>query len=92
MTPCAPFATTYGETLEYPCGLYDRPIVLPPAKATLPFTIALIIIVAHPSASTNFGEMCLLGNSVNRPAADAPKLAYWHHALVETVPATKERL
>jgi hypothetical protein len=33
----------------------------------------------------------LLDNSVNRPAADAPKLAYWHHALVATVPATKER-
>ncbi len=56
MTPCAPFATTYAETLEYPCGLYDRSIVLPPGNATVPITVAVSISVAHPSASTNFRE------------------------------------
>ena len=30
--------------------------MLPPGKVTLPFTVAVIIFVAHPSASTNFGE------------------------------------
>jgi hypothetical protein len=33
MTPYAPLATTYAETLEYPCGLYDPFIVLAPGKA-----------------------------------------------------------
>jgi hypothetical protein len=58
-------ATTYAETetLEYPWGLYDRSIVLPPGKATSPdkvvspFTVGVIIPVAHPSASTNFREL-----------------------------------
>src|SRR5918995_1658934 len=80
MTPCAPFATTYGETLEYPCGLYDRSIMLAPGKVTLPITVTVSIPVTHRSASTNFGEppkrmsrKCLktldrgyLGSSVNR--------------------------
>jgi hypothetical protein len=56
MTPCAPLATTYGETLEYPCGLNDRFIVLAPGKAILPITVTVSILVAHPSASTNFRE------------------------------------
>ena len=56
MTPYAPLATTYGATLEYPCGLNDPFIVLAPAKGTLPFTVTVSILVAHASASTNFAE------------------------------------
>jgi hypothetical protein len=56
MTSCAPLATTYAETLEYPCGLYDRSMVLPLCNVTLPFTLAVSILVAHPSSSTNFRE------------------------------------
>jgi hypothetical protein len=56
MTPWAPLATTYGETLEYPCGLNDRFIVLAPGKAILPITATVSILVAHASASTNFRE------------------------------------
>src|ERR687893_203315 len=56
MTPCASLATTYAETLEYPCGLYDRSIVLPPAKATLPLTVTVSILVGRTSTSAGFGE------------------------------------
>src|SRR3712207_2603343 len=76
MTPCAPFATTYGETLEYPCGLYVRSIVLPPGKATLPTTVTVSIPAAEPTASRNFGEPLLLARGcVGQPRALTPRPA-----------------
>jgi hypothetical protein len=40
-----------------PYSGYDRSIVLlAPAKATLPIPVTVSILVAQPSASTNFGE------------------------------------
>src|SRR5919112_1043750 len=79
MTSCAPLATTYGETLEYPWGLNDRFIVLAPGNVTLPFTVTVSILVAHASASTNFREFTFY--ACRRTAMGSARPAYYYRAL-----------
>src|ERR671913_233581 len=85
MTSWAPLATTYGDTLEYPCGLNDRPIVLAPGKATLPFTVTVSILMVHASASTNFRESPSTHVEEQRCAAPAA----W--VILAGTPITNER-